>query len=208
MSDVCRELTPKRKRFADEYLCDLNGKQAAIRAGYSEKTAEIQASRLLSNDKVKEYVAAKMAEREKRTEITQDMVLKRWWEIANLDVNEIVEFRRAACPRCWPDGDLNDQINSECPICKGEGHGRVHVHDTRHLKSAARTVYNGVQVSKEGIKVLTLDRDKALENVARHLGMFKEKVELTGKDGGPILTKKIDNLTDEELLAIATGGGN
>ena len=48
---MTQELNPKQQRFVDEYLIDLNGKQAAIRAGYSEKTAEVQASRLLSNAK-------------------------------------------------------------------------------------------------------------------------------------------------------------
>ena len=46
-------LTPKQARFVEEYLIDLNGKQAAIRAGYSPGTAEVQASRLLRNAKVR-----------------------------------------------------------------------------------------------------------------------------------------------------------
>ena len=50
-------LTPKQKRFCEEYLIDLNATQAAIRAGYSLKTAEQTASRLLRNVKVQEYIA-------------------------------------------------------------------------------------------------------------------------------------------------------
>lgn len=50
-------LTPKQKRFCEEYLIDLNATQAAIRAGYSPKTAEQTASRLLRNVKVQEYIA-------------------------------------------------------------------------------------------------------------------------------------------------------
>ena len=59
-----------------EYLIDLNGKQAAIRTGYSPKTAENQASRLLSIDKVKKEVEKRMKKRENRLQITQDDVLK------------------------------------------------------------------------------------------------------------------------------------
>lgn len=55
-------LTAKQKRFADEYLIDTNGKQAAIRAGYSEKTANEQASRLLTNVNVKSYIDERMKE--------------------------------------------------------------------------------------------------------------------------------------------------
>ena len=68
-------LNPKQQDFCREYLIDLNGKQAAIRAGYSQKTAEVQASRLLSLAKVKAYLKTVMDKRSKRTEITQDYVL-------------------------------------------------------------------------------------------------------------------------------------
>lgn len=54
------EITEKQKKFCQEYLKDNNGKQAAIRTGYSKKTAESQASRLLSNAKVQEYLGKKV----------------------------------------------------------------------------------------------------------------------------------------------------
>lgn len=69
------KLTPKILMFCKEYIIDLNGKQSAIRAGYSEKTAEQQASRLLRNVKVKIEIQKLMGKREKRTEITADYVL-------------------------------------------------------------------------------------------------------------------------------------
>lgn len=69
-------LTEKQKAFADEYLIDLNGTQAAIRAGYSKKTANEQASRLLANVNVKEYIQNRMAEKEKALIANQDEVLK------------------------------------------------------------------------------------------------------------------------------------
>jgi phage terminase small subunit len=69
-------LNPRQQRFVEEYLVDLNGKQAAIRAGYSPKTAEQQASRLLSNAKVKLEVAAATEKRSERTQIDADYVLK------------------------------------------------------------------------------------------------------------------------------------
>ena len=69
-------LTPKQELFVKEYLVDLNGKQAAIRAGYSEKTAEVQASRLLSNAKVSQFVAEQSKERAKKVDITAEYVLE------------------------------------------------------------------------------------------------------------------------------------
>ncbi len=69
-------LTPKQACFVEEYLIDLNATQAAIRAGYSPKTAEVQGSRLLGNVTVREAVEAGMKARSKRTEITQDEVIE------------------------------------------------------------------------------------------------------------------------------------
>lgn len=69
------KLSPKQELFIKEYLVDLNGTQAAIRAGYSEKTANEQASRLLANVSIKELVQQKMDERSERVEITADYVL-------------------------------------------------------------------------------------------------------------------------------------
>ena len=67
---VPTELTLKQSRFVEEFLVDLNGKQAAIRTGYSPRTAEVQASRLLSNAKVDAAVKQAMQARSRRTGIT------------------------------------------------------------------------------------------------------------------------------------------
>ena len=68
-------LTPRQHRFVLEYLVDLNATQAAIRAGYSAKTAYSQGQRLLKNVEVAAAIQAGMDKRAKRTEITQDYVL-------------------------------------------------------------------------------------------------------------------------------------
>lgn len=70
------KFTPKQKRFCDEYLIDLNATQAAIRAGYSEKYANTNASKLLQITTIKEYIAQRMAEKESELIATQDEVLK------------------------------------------------------------------------------------------------------------------------------------
>lgn len=68
-------LTPKQQRFVEEYLIDLNATQAAIRAGYSAKTAKQQGGRLLTNVDVSEAVAAAQTERSEKTGVTVDWVL-------------------------------------------------------------------------------------------------------------------------------------
>lgn len=71
-----RKLTDKQELFCQEYLVDLNGLHAAIRAGYSKKTAQEQSSRLLRNVKVQERVSKLQEKRLKKIEVDQDYVLK------------------------------------------------------------------------------------------------------------------------------------
>lgn len=76
MADVPgRRLTPKQQRFVQEYLIDLNGAQAAIRAGYSERTANVQAAQLLAKLSIAEAVKERQAMLEVETGITQKWVL-------------------------------------------------------------------------------------------------------------------------------------
>lgn len=69
-------LTEKQKRFCDEYLIDLNATQAAIRAGYSEKTAYRTGADNLRKPQIKKYIEQRMAEKEAELIADQDEVLK------------------------------------------------------------------------------------------------------------------------------------
>lgn len=70
------KMTEKQKRFCDEYLIDLNATQAAIRAGYSKKTAQQMGAENLLKPVVKEFIAARMSEKESRLIADQNEVLK------------------------------------------------------------------------------------------------------------------------------------
>jgi phage terminase small subunit len=95
------ELNAREARFVEEYLVDLNATQAAIRAGYSERTADQQGSRLLKKVKVREEIRARQVKRSEKVEITAAKVLERWVEIAFADPNELIEYRRSCCRYCW-----------------------------------------------------------------------------------------------------------
>ena len=216
---MAKKLPPKQKRFVEEYLIDLNASQSAVRAGYRGDPNTV-GPRLLANVGVSTAIAAAMKARSARTEITADKVLQRWWQMVNVDVNELVEYRRTNCRYCWgfdhayqwadnseyqrtvDDAKCNNRqapsngggfgfveardANPACPKCSGEGYGHIHVHDSRKLSGAARQLYAGVHQGKDGLRVLLEDRAKALENVARHLGMFNDKMTLLGPNGGPL----------------------
>ena len=225
-------LNPKQQRFIDEYLIDLNATQAAIRAGYSQKTAGQQGERLLKNVEIQAALSERMNDRQKRTEITQDMVLQRWWQIATANPNELISYRRVCCRHCfgegheyqWKDREEYEQAikaaikaaeeatmetgievkprlptddggygfdptikpHPKCPKCNGEGHGEVFAQDTRELSPEAQALYAGVKITKDGLEIKMQDQGKALENVARHLGMFNDKVTLKGDEENPL----------------------
>lgn len=97
------KLTDRQARFVDEYLVDLNATQAAIRAGYSERTANEQASRLLANVNVQALVQDRSKAREARTQINADYVLQRLVQIDQLDVADILDATGNFLPVLqWP----------------------------------------------------------------------------------------------------------
>lgn len=194
--------------FVLEYIKDFNATQAAIRAGYKSDTAKQKAYGLLKDERIKQAIDEAIAERKERLHIDADNVLYKWWQIATADYNELMSVVRVACGFCYStsvtDDDEQDQAinvtqepDPECPICKGKGSPHVYIEDTTKLSPEGRLIYQGAKQTKYGVEVMTVDRMKALDNVARHLGMFKDKVEHTGADGGPIVTA---NLTPDQVI--------
>lgn len=94
----------RQQRFIDEYLIDLNATQAAIRAGYSEKTANEQGARLLANVSVRSAIAEAQKKRAERTGITAERALAEVWKIATADPRELVQVRVGCCRHCYGEG--------------------------------------------------------------------------------------------------------
>ncbi|EBP9599690.1 terminase small subunit, partial [Salmonella enterica subsp. enterica] len=90
-------------RFVEEYLLDLNRTAAYKRAGYKGEgnTAYVNASRLLRNAKVSQAIRDALDERSRRVKVTQDEVLKWWWDIATADATQLTEHHRGCCRYCW-----------------------------------------------------------------------------------------------------------
>ncbi len=147
-------MTEKQKIFADEYLIDLNATRA-YRAAYpnvkKEESAASAAARMLRNVKVAEYIAERMEERQKRTEITQDMVLQELAAIAFARATDYVSVRD----------------------------GIVQVKDTDQLSDLQIAAITGIKETQNGIEVKLGSKEKTLELLGRHLGMWNDK---QGKD--------------------------
>lgn len=184
------KLNPRQQRFVAEYLVDLNATQAAIRAGYSAKTAESQGSRLLSNAKVAAAVQAGGVKLARRLEVTQERVVEELRRIAMADIRNLFTWDEEKAAFI-PSRDLTDEQAAAIASVESE--------------TIRTTNLDGSVDVKIKLKLRTYDKKGALDSLAKHLGMFIERHEHTGKDGGPIETKE---LTDSELLERAKHLGN
>lgn len=97
-------LEPRQQRFVREYLIDLNGTQAAIRAGYSPNAANEQASRLLANAKVQRAIREGQDKLQAKLEVNAERVVQRLAEIATADPRELVEVKVGCCRCCHGEG--------------------------------------------------------------------------------------------------------
>lgn len=171
-------LTPKQKRFCEEYLIDLNATQAAIRAGYSLKTAEQTASRLLRNVKVQEYIAKRQKELSRSTEITQERVIKELALIAfsnNADYAHVVEKKM----QVEADGALVDVLDKDGnPVM----YRTVEPVLTEELTEEQKRALAVIKKGRDGLEVKSCDKVKALELLGKHLGIFTDKIEANVND--------------------------
>lgn len=117
-------LTAKQRLFVAEYLKDRNATQAAIRAGYSKKTANEQGARLLAKVSVAQAIAQQQKASIERTLGSADEVLSQMWQLATFDANQLSQYRRGACRYCWGFGhhyQWRDAVEFDEALAKVEG---------------------------------------------------------------------------------------
>lgn len=163
------KLTEKQQCFVDEYLIDLNATQAAIRSGYSAKTADQQGSRMLANVKVQEEIAKAMAERSKRTGVNQDKVVLELAKIAFVKMTDIVDEQ----------GKIKPDAAEDDLAC---------IESVKYKESESDT---GSSVERE---VKISPKLKALELLGKHLGMWNNKLDVNIAQ--PIVITGEDDLKD------------
>lgn len=160
-------MTNAQKVFCNEYLIDLNATRA-YKVAYSrckkDETANVNGSKLLRNAKVQKYIEEKMKEREQRTEITQDMVIKELAKIAFLDIRKLYTENGQLKNIADIDSETAGAISSLETLEEYDGYGedREKIGDTQ--------------------KVKLLDKTKALELLGRHLGIFNDKINVNIKE--------------------------
>ena len=191
MKSAISKLTAKRKLFALEYLKDLNATQAAIRAGYSEKGAEVTGFNLLRNAKVAAEIQAAMNRRAEKLILTSDYTLRAITNIGHFDPRKL--FDEKGNLKDIPDLDADTARNIAgfdfVTLYEGEG-------DQKHAFGQLR-------------KIRLRDSLKALELEGRHQKLFTDRIEHgLDDDIKRLIAEKIDltNLTVEQLRELATLG--
>ena len=139
-------LTPKQKQFVQEYLVDLNATAAARRAGYKDPNKGRQ---LVAKGNVAEAIQKAIQDREQRTQITQDMVVRELAKVA------------------FANGAVYAQVVN--------GGSRVELTDTVQLTADQRAAISCIKEGKYGIEVSTYDKVRALELLGKHLGIFDSR---------------------------------
>ncbi|WP_410009793.1 terminase small subunit [Pantoea agglomerans] len=202
-------LTSQQHLFIAEYLKDSNATQAAIRAGYSERTAYSIGQRLLKKVEIAQAIAQQQKASIVRTLGSADEVLEKAWQLATFDANEISQYRRGACRYCWGFShhyQWRDAVefeekrseaverkrkepldtggygynhtsdpNPDCPRCNGEGVGRTVMQDSTKLSSVGRLAYAGTKISKGGVEISTINRERMFEAVMKRLGLAESE---------------------------------
>lgn len=155
-------MTEKQKRFCEEYLVDLNATQAAIRAGYSPKTANEQASRLLTNVSLRAHIDEALAARSRRTGVNADRVIRELARVAFLNATDVIDPKNATVLEDASADDIAAIASVKVKVVQGD------------FDSIER-------------EVKFADKLKALELLGKHLGMFTDNINLTGDVGVTIV---------------------
>ena len=156
------KLTAKQIRFVDEYLVDFNGTQAAIRAGYSEKTAAATAARLLRNVNIQAEISRRQKDLQRRTEVTQERVVMELARVAFADATDFVQVETRIINR----GEVKVPI--ELAVHK----------ETAELSADQRAAIASIKQGANGVEIKLHDKIKALELLGRHIGMFNDKLDI------------------------------
>lgn len=168
-------LAPKQNQFVAEYLVDLNVTQAAIRAGYSKKTAAQQGHKLMQMQEIEAAIQEARANREARTQITSDKILR---ELARIAFSDASDYAKVVC--------MGSPKKAGIPM---QG---VRLTPTEELSVDQRAAIASIEETQTGIKVRTHDKVKALELLGKHLGLFTEKISIAAID--PAIVKEVEAL--------------
>lgn len=166
-------LSAKQIRFCEEYIIDLNGTQAAIRAGYSPKTANEQAARLLANVSIQDKLKELQTALSEKTGITAERVLTELAAIGFFSVTDLLKIETVDVIPMPGDDDFIE-LEEGTDEVKPVKHTRLTIFDTDQVNSATIQAIASIKQGRGGIEIKMHDKVKALELLGKHLGIFEK----------------------------------
>ncbi len=164
-------MTDAQKRFADEYLIDLNATRA-YKVAYpnckKDETARANSSRLLTNANIQNYISEKQKEIERRTEVTQDMVVQELSKIAFFNIKDIYTENGTLKQIKDIDDNTSKAIASIKTLQKA-GSMKININMQGQDEEVPLE-----HIEEQTIEFRTNDKVKALELLGKHLGMFND----------------------------------
>ena len=157
-------LNSREQRFVAEYPVDLNATQAAIRAGYSAKTAKQQGSRLLTRVDVASALAGKQERLERRLEVTKERVINELARIAFADIRSVVQWRADGQTAFTPTDELSKDETAAIEAFTVEKRVIPQKNDT--------------PIEVTTYKVSMHSKIAALNALGKHLGLFTERIDI------------------------------
>lgn len=181
-----RPLDAREAIFVQEYLIDLDVTRAALKAGYSSSMANTKVFQWVRDGKAKPHVfaavQAAMDQRAKRTQITADRVLKELGRIAFANLSDVVSWGSREVAFGYDDEGrkLAPQDIGDAVLVQREMAPFVDALNSTDLSDAAKAAVSEVALTKDGLKIKMHDKNAALASIGRHLGMFNDKLALSG----------------------------
>jgi phage terminase small subunit len=171
-------MSPKRQRFVQEYLVDLNATQAAIRAGYSKKTAGQIGEEILKIPEVAAAVAEGQAKIATKLEITQERIAAELAKIGFSDIRKAIRWFSQANVAAV-DADADGQALVEEGAIRFAVANQVELVSSDEIDDATAAAISEIAMTSQGaLKVKFHDKRAALVDLGKHLGMFKETIKL------------------------------
>lgn len=199
------ELTPKQTRFCEEYIVDLNATQAAIRSGYSQKTAGQIGEQNLKKLEIQEKISELQLLRSQRTEISADRVLKELAAVGFAKITDFLKVSEAATdvpvedPYDEENGDDEDGLPS---VTEKRFFKMVEIFETDKMPVQAVPAIASIKQGPKGIELKLHDKVKSLELLGKHLGMFPTHVDVTTKGESVNAKSPTIKLPDGTMLDI------
>ena len=242
--DALSELrTDRQVLFTLEYCKDFNATQAAIRAGYAERSAAEIGCELLRKPQIRTAVDRRLAALAAAAEVDGAMVISELYQVATADVRELTRIETDCCRHCygiehkyhWTEPEYRRALSAalkagkpapdmeggfgfdprqepaeSCPDCFGRGVERVAVTPSCKLSPQAAKLLASVKQTKDGIELKTHDKMAALQLLGRVTGIFVDRQEISGANGGPLQLQPVqplDALSNDQLEAILRRNG-